>query len=228
MTILPPTDAATDLGHVVVIDDDPSVRRSLCTMLERAGYRVTEYESADAFLQNPIPPSPVVLLLDMRMPGTTGVMLQAKLKTLVTHPVPIVFVSGDSRPDEIISAMKQGAVDFLLKPFTAQAMLDVITRAMQVAVQSQEVSNKQAMVSARLQRLTPRELEICHWMVRGFSNQQIASLDGGAAATIKLHRSRVMEKMQANTLPELIEMLRGIELPAPAPELNASESRVLD
>ena len=215
MTTLPSTDAVTDLGHVVVIDDDPSVRRSLCTMLERAGYRVTDYESADAFLQNPVLPSPAVLLLDMRMPGTTGVMLQAKLKTLVTHPVPIVFVSGDSRPDEIISAMKQGAVDFLLKPFTAQAMLDVITRAMQVAVQSQEVRNKQAMVSERLQRLTPRELEICHWMVRGFSNQQIASLDGGAAATIKLHRSRVMEKMQAHSLPELIDMLSGLHLPAP-------------
>jgi len=211
----PPTDVPTDLGHVVVIDDDASVRRSLCTMLERAGYRVSEYESADAFLQNSVPPSPWVLLLDMRMPGTTGVMLQAKLKTLVTHPVPIVFVSGDSRPDEIISAMKQGAVDFLLKPFTAQAMLDVITRAMQVAVQSQEVSHKHAVISERLQRLTPRELEICHWMVRGFSNQQISSFDGGAAATIKLHRSRVMEKMQARSLPELIDMLSGLHLPVP-------------
>lgn len=209
-------DAVADLGHVVLIDDDASVRRSLCTMLERAGYRVSQHESADAFLQHPVPPSPVVLLLDMRMPGTTGVMLQAKLKTLVTHPVPIVFVSGDSRPDEIISAMKQGAVDFLLKPFTAQAMLDVINRAMQLAVQSQETSTKQAVMSERLQRLTPRELEICHWMVRGFSNQQIASFDGGAAATIKLHRSRVMEKMQANNLPELIEMLSGLDLPSTA------------
>jgi two-component system response regulator FixJ len=208
-------DSASDLGHVVVIDDDASVRRSLCTMLERAGYQVSEYESADAFLQNPVLPSPAVLLLDMRMPGTTGVMLQAKLKTLVSHPVPIVFVSGDSRPDEIISAMKQGAVDFLLKPFTAQAMLDVITRAMQLAVQSEETNSKHARVAERLQRLTPRELEICHWMVRGFSNQQISSLDGGAAATIKLHRSRVMEKMQADSLPELIDMLSGVHLPAP-------------
>ena len=208
-------DVVADLGHVVVIDDDASVRRSLCTMLERAGYRVSDHESADAFLQNPVPPSPVVLLLDMRMPGTTGVMLQAKLKTLVAHPVPIVFVSGDSRPDEIISAMKQGAVDFLLKPFTAQAMLDVITRAMQLAVQSQETSSKQAVVSERLQRLTPRELEICHWMVRGYSNQQIATIDGGASATIKLHRARVMDKMDASTLPELIDMLVDVDIPVP-------------
>jgi FixJ family two-component response regulator len=217
-----PTMDVRELGHVVVIDDDAWVRRSLCTMLERAGYGVIEYESADAFLQNPVLPSPVVLLLDMRMPGTTGVMLQAKLKTWVTHPVPIVFVSGDSRPDEIISAMKQGAVDFLLKPFTAQAMLDAITRAMQLAVQSEKASSQHALISERLQRLTPRELEICHWMVRGFSNQQIASFDGGAAATIKLHRSRVMEKMQAQSLPELIDMLSGLNLPLPARSAGSS------
>lgn len=216
MTMLSTSDSAVELGHVVVIDDDVSVRRSLCTMLERAGYQVSEHESADAFLQNPVLPSPVVVLLDMRMPGTTGVMLQAKLKALVKHPVPIVFVSGDSRPDEIIAAMKQGAVDFLLKPFTAQAMLDVITRAMQLAVQFEQINSKQAMMSERLQRLTPRELEICHWMVRGYSNVQISSFDGGAAATIKLHRARVMEKMQAQSLPELIDMLTGLELPQPA------------
>ena len=214
--MLPPIDSAAELGHVVVIDDDASVRRSLCIMLERAGYQVSEHESADAFLQNPVlPASPVVVLLDMRMPGTSGVMLQAKLKTLVKHPVPIVFVSGDSRPDEIISAMKQGAVDFLLKPFTAQAMLDVMARAMHLAVQTEEISSKQAIVSERLQRLTPRELQICHWMVRGYSNQQISSFDGGAAATIKLHRSRVMEKMQAQSLPELIDLLTGFDLPQP-------------
>jgi FixJ family two-component response regulator len=213
--MLSSVDVVNPLGHVVVIDDDVSVRRSLCTMLERAGYRVSDYENADAFLQNPVLPLPAVLLLDMRMPGTTGVMLQAKLKALVSYPVPIVFVSGDSRPDEIISAMKQGAVDFLLKPFTAQAMLDVITRAMQLAIQSQETSSKHAVIQARLQRLTPRELEICYWMVRGFSNQQISSFDGGAAATIKLHRSRVMEKMQVDSLPALIDMVSGLSLPQP-------------
>ena len=110
--MLPPIDSAVELGHVVVIDDDASVRRSLCIMLERAGYQVSEHESADAFLQNPVlPASPVVVLLDMRMPGTTGVGLQTQLKTLAQH-VPVIFVSGDSRPEEIIAAMKQGAVDF--------------------------------------------------------------------------------------------------------------------
>jgi FixJ family two-component response regulator len=202
------------LGHVIVIDDDASVRRSLCTMLERAGYAVSLYDCADAFLANPVVPRPSVILLDMRMPGTTGVGLQSQLKTLAQN-VPIIFVSGDSRPEEIIAAMKQGAVDFLLKPFTAQAMMDVIQSAMRMSEIAIVEANKNLQVSERLQRLTPREMEVCHWMVRGYSNQQIASIDGGASATIKLHRARVMDKMGATTLPELIDMLIGIEIPTP-------------
>ena len=208
------TDHSLSLGHVIVIDDDASVRRSLCTMLERAGYDVSLYDCADAFLQNPVVPSPAVILLDMRMPGTTGIGLQSQLKTLA-HNVPVIFVSGDSRPEEIIAAMKQGAVDFLLKPFTAQAMMDVIQRAMRMSHQAVVVADKNLKVSERLKRLTPREMEVCHWMVRGYSNQQIATIDGGASATIKLHRARVMEKMAAVTLPELIDMLIGLDIPAP-------------
>lgn len=207
-------DPAQDLGHVIVIDDDASVRRSLCTMLERAGYAVSLYDCADAFLQNPVVPSPAVILLDMRMPGTTGIGLQSQLNILA-RDVPVIFVSGDSRPEEIIAAMKQGAIDFLLKPFTAQAMMDVIQRAMRLSHQAVVVADKNSQVSERLQRLTPREMEVCHWMVRGYSNQQIATIDGGASATIKLHRARVMEKMAANSLPALIDMLSGLEIPAP-------------
>ncbi len=208
------TENLQSLGHVVVIDDDPSVRRSLCTMLERAGYEVTLHESATAFLSNPIVPNPAVIVLDMRMPNMTGVALQSQLKTLAQH-TPVVFISGDSRPEEIISAMKQGAVDFLLKPFSAQAMIDVIQRAMRLSQQAVLVADKTMLVSDRLKRLTPREMEVCQWMVRGYSNQQIAQIDGGAPATIKLHRARVMEKMAAHSLPELIDMLMGADIPAP-------------
>ena len=211
-------DERQKLGHVIVIDDDFSVRRSLCTMLERAGYEVSLYESADEFLAAPLLPSPAVILLDMRMPGTTGVGLQTQLKVIAQH-LPVIFVSGDSRPEEIITAMKQGAVDFLLKPFTAQAMMDVIQRAMRMSEQSIIEVNKNLQVSDLLKRLTPREMEICHWMVRGYSNQQIATIDGGAPATIKLHRSRVMDKMGAASLPELIDLLIGIELPAPQKQI---------
>ena len=209
------------MGHVIVIDDDASVRRSLCTMLERAGYEVSLYESADLFLRDPVIPALSVILLDMRMPGTTGVGLQAQLKVIAQH-VPVIFVSGDSRPDEIIMAMKQGAVDFLLKPFAAQTMLDVIQRAMSLSEQSIVSANKNIQVSERLKRLTPREMEVCHWMVRGYSNQQIAALDGGASATIKLHRARVMDKMDANTLPELIDLLMGVDILAPQRQAETS------
>jgi two-component system, LuxR family, response regulator FixJ len=220
------TDHLQALGHVIVIDDDASVRRSLCTMLERAGYEVSLYDSADHFLSHPKVLSPAVILLDMRMPGTTGVGLQAQLKKIARN-VPVIFVSGDSRPEEIIAAMKQGAVDFLLKPFTAQAMMDVIQRSMRMSHEAIMEADKSSLVSERLKRLTPRELEVCHWMVRGYSNQQIASLDGGASATIKLHRARVMDKMNAETLPELIDMLAGIELVIPRkPSLANDASRV--
>ena len=202
-------DVPLPLGHVVVIDDDASVRRSLATLLERSGYQVVLYASADAFLENPVIPSPAVILVDMRMPGTTGVALQSQLQTLAKN-VPVVFASGDSRPEEIIAAMKQGAVDFLLKPFTAQAMLDAVARAMGLSEKAVIEAGKLEQVSDRLKRLTPRELEICHWMVRGYSNQQISQMDGAAPATIKLHRARVMEKMAASTLPDLIDMVAGL------------------
>jgi FixJ family two-component response regulator len=214
-----PIDPLQALGHVIVIDDDASVRRSLCTMLERAGYQVSLYDCADAFLANPVVPRPSVILLDMRMPGTTGVGLQSQLKALAQN-VPVVFVSGDSRPEEIIAAMKQGAVDFLLKPFTAQAMMDVLQRAMRMSEIAIVEADKNLQVSERLQRLTPREIEVCHWMVRGYSNQQIATIDGGASATIKLHRARVMDKMGASTLPELIDMLIGMDIPVPQREAS--------
>lgn len=215
------------LGHVVVIDDDASVRRSLSTMLERAGYSVMLFDSADDFLKNPVLPSPSVMVLDMRMPGTTGVALQSQLRTL-SQSAAVVFVSGDSRPDEIITAMKQGAVDFLLKPFTANAMLEAVQKAMTVAEQLSLQSKRQLKVSERLARLTPREMEVCFWMVRGYSNQQIANIDGGAAATVKLHRARVMDKMSAQSLPELIDMLTGIDLPNPSAIKDAIAQPALD
>jgi FixJ family two-component response regulator len=217
------TEFLPSLGHVIVIDDDASVRRSLSTMLERVGYNVSLYDSADAFLVNPVVPSPAVILLDMRMPGTTGVGLQTQLKTLAQH-VPVIFVSGDSRPEEIIAAMKQGAVDFLLKPFAAQAMMDVIQRAMHMSEQAVVNANKNMQVSELLKRLTPREMEVCHWMVRGYSNQQISIIDGGASATIKLHRARVMDKMAARTLPELIDMLIGMDIPAPQRQVSTNHT----
>jgi two-component system response regulator FixJ len=203
--------ATSFLGHVIVIDDDASIRRSLSTLLTRAGYNVALYESADDFLQNPELPKPCVILLDMRMPGTLGVDLQAQLQAIAPS-VPIVFASGDSRSEEIIRAMKQGAMDFLLKPFTPQTLLEVLQRAMQLAVNTHKQDHRVDKIKALLKCLTAREFEVCSWIVRGYTNQHIAELDGGAAATVKLHRARVMNKLGVETLPDLIKLLESVEL----------------
>lgn len=208
-------------GHVVVVDDDASVRKSVQTLLKREGYAVSAYDSANAWLQNLEFQLPTVVLTDMRMPAMTGVELQAAL-TALGHDVPIIFFSGESRQEEIIAAMKHGAVDFLLKPFPAQTMLDAVQRAMQLAEDKRAHASKTQRVHEVLKRLTPRELEICHWMARGYSNQQIAAADGAAAATIKLHRARVMEKMQVHSLPALLLLLEGVPLPTPAPATTLS------
>ena len=221
------SDSKAGLGHVVLVDDDASVRKSIQTLLTREGFRVSVFDSADAWLKSADFSSPTVVLTDMRMPNMTGVALQTHLKGL-GHDIPMVFVSGESRAEEIITAMKHGAIDFLLKPFSAQAMLDALHKAMRLANERFAKVEKQLQVHQLLARLTPRELEVCHWMVRGYSNQQIAAIDGAAPATIKLHRSRVMEKMQADTLPELLELLSDLELPEPAQGINPVESRGLD
>jgi FixJ family two-component response regulator len=202
-------------GHVIVIDDDEAIRRSLFNLLSREGYLVCLHASADDFLAVNQPPQPSVLLCDMRMPGLTGVELQTALRER-GYQMPVVFVSGDSRPEEIITAMKHGAVDFLLKPFSSHALIDAIAKAMQLAQKIIVEADRQTEVEQRLRRLTPREMAVCYWMVRGYSNQQISQIDGAAAATIKLHRARVMDKMQAVSLPELIAMLSGMTLPEPA------------
>ncbi|PQA80847.1 DNA-binding response regulator [Limnohabitans sp. TS-CS-82] len=210
---MPPSSfqVSSSQGHVVVIDDDAAIRRSLSTLLTRAGYNVSSYESADLFLQNPVLSKPCVILLDMRMPGTLGVDLQMQLQTMAPS-VPVVFASGDSRSEEIIRAMKQGAMDFLLKPFTPQTLLDVLQRAMQLAVNTQKQDHRVDKVKAKLKTLTAREFEVCSWIVRGYTNQHIAELDGGAAATVKLHRARVMNKLGVEALPDLIKLLENVEL----------------
>lgn len=208
------------LGHVIVIDDDEAIRRSLYNLLSREGYMVCLHTSADEFLSVQHIPAPSVLLCDMRMPGRTGVELQTELRVR-GFEMPMVFVSGDSRPDEIITAMKHGAVDFLLKPFSTQTLTEAIAKAMQMAQKRVLETDRREQVKQRLQRLTPRELEVCYWMVRGYSNQQISQQDGAAAATIKLHRARVMEKMQSVSLPELIAMLSGMDLPEPKLKADA-------
>ncbi len=201
----------SSLGHIYLVDDDPSIRRALAGTLERLGYTVNAYEDPVHFLRDAIPVSPSAILMDMRMPGKSGVEIQAEM---LEHKwmTPIIFISGESLPAQIIQAMKQGAVDFLLKPFSMESLLRAIGSALQKDVEMHNALQQKLSVQERFALLTPREKVICAEMVSGRSNKEIANASGSAAATVKLHRARVLSKMKARALSDLIELFENINI----------------
>lgn len=192
-------------GHVYLIDDDPSIRRSLAFSLSSIRYSIQTFDSPASFLRDALPITPAVILLDIRMPEMTGLALQHDMK-LKGRETPIVFISGESQPTEIIEAMKQGAVDFLLKPFGLDVLLKAIDLALQKDKLQQTKKTNALNIQDRFMRLTDKEREVCRWMIKGYGNKDIANLNGSAPATVKLHRSRVLEKMGCTSLPELMDM----------------------
>ena len=144
------------------------------------------------------------------MPEMSGLTLQAEMKRK-GRETPIIFISGESQPSEIIEAMKQGAVDFLLKPFGLETLLQAVDIALQKDKFQQAQKTSALNVQERFMRLTEKEREVCRWMVKGYGNKEIANLNGSAPATVKLHRSRVLEKMGCSSLPELLHMAMDSE-----------------
>lgn len=192
-------------GHVYLIDDDPSICRSLAFTLSSSNYSVQTFDSPQAFLKDSLPISPAVILLDMRMPGMTGTELQNTLRQS-GRETPIIFISGESQPSEIINAMKHGAIDFLLKPFSMESLMTAIENGLNKDRARQQQLVRVMDIRQRFSRLTEKEQEICRWMIKGYGNKEIAELNGSAPSTVKLHRSRVLDKMGCETLPELIEL----------------------
>ncbi len=197
-------------GHVYLIDDDPSIRRSLAFSLSSERYSIQTFDSPASFLRDALPITPAVILLDIRMPEMSGLTLQAEMKRK-GRETPIIFISGESQPSEIIEAMKQGAVDFLLKPFGLETLLQAVDIALQKDKFQQAQKTSALNVQERFMRLTEKEREVCRWMVKGYGNKEIANLNGSAPATVKLHRSRVLEKMGCSSLPELLHMAMDSE-----------------
>jgi FixJ family two-component response regulator len=194
----------TKVGHIYLIDDDESMRVSLTRMLRDLGYLVDDYAKAADFLEKSIPVSPAVILLDMQMPDMTGLDLQEKLVKL-GRKTPIIFVSGQSHPHQIVQGLKKGAVDFLFKPFNLEELLKAIADALdfdshQLKRVSMDVETRRDYVS-----LTPREREVCTWLVKGLLNKDIAVKLGTTDATIKVHKSRVMEKMHVDSVQTLVK-----------------------
>jgi FixJ family two-component response regulator len=190
---------------VSVVDDDPSVRRSLARLVKSAGYRVEAYASAHEFLARPPEEGPACLLLDVRMPGLTGLDLQETL-AIAAHSTSIIFITGYRDVRASVKAMKAGAVDFLTKPVDDEELLGAIERAVARAGAARLEEDRVTEIRERIKTLTPREAEVFALVVTGMLNKQIAFDLGVSEKMVKVHRGRVMEKMRARSLAELVRL----------------------
>lgn len=190
---------------VHVVDDEPDVRDALSLFLESAGYRVRGYESAEAFLSDYRPADPGCLILDLRMPGMDGLALQRELARRGLE-IPVIFLSAHGDVPMASQAFKAGAVDFLEKPFNDEMLLNRVREALDRDHRFRDRMAWEAGIRERFSRLTPREQEVMARVVHGKSNKEIGRELGVSHRTIDVHRARVMEKMGARTLPELVAM----------------------
>ena len=190
---------------VFVIDDDESVREALHSLIRSVGLKVATFPSAHEFLQSKRPDVPACLILDVRMPGLSGLDLQRDLTEGNIH-IPIIFITGHGDIPMSVRAMKAGAVEFLTKPFRDQDLLDAIQQALDRDRRARSQQADSADLRNRFQSLTPRETEVFELVVKGLLNKQIALQLGTSEITIKLHRRQVMEKMHADSLADLVRM----------------------
>jgi FixJ family two-component response regulator len=191
-------------GHVYLVDDDESMRTSLTRMLREVGYMVEEHPTALTFLEKSIPVSPAVILLDMQMPDLTGLDLQEKLLKL-GRKTPIVFISGQSHPHQIVKGLKKGALDFLFKPFNLEDLLQAVAQAIDFDRRQLKRVSRDVETKKDYANLTPREKEVCTWLVQGLLNKDIAVKLGTTDATIKVHKARVMDKMHVDSVQILVK-----------------------
>jgi FixJ family two-component response regulator len=197
-------------GVVFVVDDDPSVRSSLKFLISTVGLQVETFESAETALQKLSPEAPSCLVLDVRLRGLSGLDLQGELAARNCQ-VPIVFITGHGDIPMTVRAMKAGAVEFLTKPFRDQDLLDAI----HIALERDRARRKQEKEITELQQrfdlLTSREREVISLVSAGKLNKQIADQLGTAENTIKVHRSRAMEKLRADSLADLVRMIEKLK-----------------
>lgn len=202
---------------VFVVEDDDAVRDSLQMMLESVGRKVEAFANAGDFLNVYNPELAGCIVLDIRMPGMNGMELQRKLNEL-NSILPIIFVTGHGDVPMAVEAMQQGAVDFVQKPYREQELLDKIGQAMEMDEENRSSLQQRQVILAHMQDLTPRERDVMQLMVEGKANKVIAIDLDISQRTVEIHRARVMEKLNANSLAHLVRMYLAVE-----PELSAIE-----
>jgi len=195
---------------VFVVDDDPSVRSSLKFLLNSMGLQVESFDSAETFLQRNPPDAPSCLVLDVRLRGLSGLDFQGELAAK-NRQMPIIFITGHGDIPMSVRAMKAGAVEFLTKPFRDQDLLDAVRIALERDRCRREEEKELADLQEHFDSLTPREQEVISLAVSGMLNKQIAGELGTAENTVKVHRSRAMEKMNAQSFADLVRMIEKLK-----------------
>jgi FixJ family two-component response regulator len=199
---------------VLVVDDDPSVRKGLSRLLASADYAVEAFASAQEFLAREPYPGPCCLVLDVRMPGLTGMQLQEMLAA-TGRRMSIVFVTGHADVPTSVKAMKAGAVDLLTKPVDVEDLIAAIQRAVTRDAHERASETRLADLRRRVETLTAREVEVFARVVTGMLNKQIGAVLGIGEKTVKVHRARVMEKMRAGSVAELVRLADEVGVSVP-------------
>jgi RNA polymerase sigma factor (sigma-70 family) len=206
------SDSSLTKATVFVVDDDQAMRNSLKWLIESVGVQVESFASADEFLSRYQPDRTGCLVLDVRMPGMSGLDLQEYLVEKNIQ-IPVVIITGHGDVPMAVRAMKGGAIDFIEKPFNDEVLLDAIRRAIAYEEQQRSHYSEHLQIKERLSHLTPREYAVMEMVTEGRSNKEIANALGVSAKTIEAHRARVMEKMQAGSLAELVRMVLAVSGP---------------
>ena len=201
---------------VFVVDDDPSVRSAIKRLIGSVGLQVELFGSAQEFLASKLPNVPSCLVLDIRLPGISGLNLQRQLAQ-ANIQIPIIFITAHGDITMTVRAMKAGAAEFLTKPFRDQDLLDAIQHALERDRNRRQQEAELAVLRDRFDSLSPREREVVALVVSGMLNKQIAAQIGAAENTVKVHRSRAMEKMNATSLADLIKMILRLQVPPVEP-----------